>query len=62
METFPASLAICVGNSPVTDEFPAQKSVMQSFDVFFIYAWINGWVNNRGASDWDAIAPIMTSL
>ena len=30
-----ASLAICAWNSPVTDEFPAQRPVSQSFDVFF---------------------------
>ena len=35
METFSASLAICAGNSPVTGEFPAQRPVMRSFDVFF---------------------------
>ena len=35
METFPALLAFCAGNSPVTDEFPAQRSVTRSFDVFF---------------------------
>ena len=35
METFPASLAFCAGNSPVTGEFPAQKPVTRSFDVFF---------------------------
>ena len=35
METFSALLAICAGNSPVTGEFPAQRPVMQSFDVFF---------------------------
>ena len=34
METFPATLAFCAGNSPVTDEFPAQRSVTRSFDVF----------------------------
>ena len=34
-ETFPALLAICAGNSPVTDEFPAQRPVTRSFDVFF---------------------------
>ena len=34
-ETFPALLAICAGNSPVTGEFPAQRPVMRSFDVFF---------------------------
>ena len=35
VETFSALLAICAGNSPVTDEFPAQRPVMRSFDVFF---------------------------
>ena len=34
METFSALLAICVGNSPVTDEFPVQKPVTRSFGVF----------------------------
>ena len=29
MKTFSALLAICAGNSPIPDEFPA------SFDVFF---------------------------
>ena len=35
METFSALLAICAGNSPVTSEFPAQRPVTRSFDVFF---------------------------
>ena len=35
METFSTLLAICVGNSPFTGEFPAQRPVMHSFDVFF---------------------------
>ena len=35
METFSALLAICVGNSPGTGEFPAQRPATQSFDVFF---------------------------
>ena len=34
METFSALLAICAGSSPVTGEFPAQRPVMRSFDVF----------------------------
>ena len=36
METFSASLALCAGNSPVTGEFPAQRPVTRSFDVFFV--------------------------
>ena len=35
METFSTLLAICVGNSPVHDEFPAQRPVTRSFHVFF---------------------------
>ena len=35
METFSALLAICAGNSPVTGEFPAQRPMTRSFDVFF---------------------------
>ena len=35
METFSALLALCARNSPVTGEFPAQRPVTQSFDVFF---------------------------
>ena len=35
METFSALLAICVGNSAVSGEFPAQRPVRWSFDVFF---------------------------
>ena len=35
METFAVLLAICAGNSPVSGEFPAQRPVTQSFDVFF---------------------------
>ena len=34
METFPASLAICAGHSPVPCEFPSQRPVTQSFDAF----------------------------
>ena len=59
METFFALLAICARNSPITGEFPTQRPVMRSFDVFFdlrfnnslIYTWINGWVNNGEAGD-----------
>ena len=35
METFSALLDLCAGNSPVTGEFPPQRPVMRSFDVFF---------------------------
>ena len=51
MEIFSTLLALCVGNSPVTGEFPSQSPVMWSFGLFFIWAWIKGWVNNSDASD-----------
>ena len=35
METFSALLAICARNSLVPGEFPTQRPVTQSFDVFF---------------------------
>ena len=35
METFSALLAIYAGNSPVPGEFPTQRPVTRSFDVFF---------------------------
>ena len=35
METFSALLALCAGNSPSTGEFPTQRPVTRSFDVFF---------------------------
>ena len=31
-------LGLCVGNSPITGEFPALRPVTQSFDVFFDFA------------------------
>ena len=35
METFSALLALCAGNSTVTGEFPSQRPVTRSCDVFF---------------------------
>ena len=51
METFSALLAICAGNSPVTGEFPAQRPVTRSFDVFFDLRLNKGWINNVEAGD-----------
>ena len=35
METFSTLLALCAGNSPVTSEFPSQRPVTQSCNIFF---------------------------
>ena len=50
MEAFSAFLAICAANSPVPGEFPAQRPVTRSFNVFFdqyLYKWLSkqswGW-------------------
>ena len=50
METFFALLALCAGNLPVTGEFPSQRPVTRSFDVFFdlrLHKWLSkqsgGW-------------------
>ena len=52
MEIFFTLLAFCAGKSPVPGEFPAQRPVTRSFEVFFdICAWINDWVNIREAGD-----------
>ena len=51
METFSALLAICAGNSPVPGEFPTQRPVTRSFDVYFDLCLNNGCVNNRKAGD-----------
>ena len=32
METLSALLILCLGNSPVTDEFPSQRPVKRGFD------------------------------
>ena len=50
METFSTLLVRCVGKSPVTGESP-HKGQWRGALIFFISAWINGWVNNRQAGD-----------
>ena len=47
METSSALLAICAGNSPVNGEFPAQRPVTRSFDVF-----IDLRLNKRLSKQW----------
>ena len=61
METFSALLAICAGNSPVSGEFPAQRPVTQSFDVFFDVRLIKRLSKHSRLVIWDAIASIMAS-
>ena len=51
METFSALLAICAGNSPVTDEFPSQRPVTRGFDVSLICA-LNKWSSKQSWGWW----------
>ena len=51
METFSALLPLCTGNSPVTGEFPSQRPVTRSFDIFLDLRLKKGWANNRDAGD-----------
>ena len=51
METFPTLLAFCAGNSPVTGEFPAQRPVTRSFDVFFGLCLNKRLINTRETGD-----------
>ena len=46
-----ALLAICAGNSPVAGDFPTQRPVTRSFDVFFALRLNKGCVNNREGGD-----------
>ena len=63
MKTFSASLALCVGNSPVTGEFTTQRPVSWRFDVFFDLR-LNKTAQQTIATPVisDALALIMTSL
>ena len=47
MKTFSALLALSAGNSPVTAEFPAQRPVTRSFDVFLDLS-----LNKRLSKQW----------
>ena len=51
MKTFSALLALKAWNSPVTGEFPSQRPVTQSFDVFFGLRLNKHLVNNRSIGD-----------
>ena len=62
METFSALLALCAGNSPVQVTSPHKGQWRGALMFSLVYAWINDWINNREAGDWDAIVVIMTSL
>ena len=51
METFSVLLALGAGKSPVTSEFPAQRPVTWSFDVFF-YLRLNKRLSKQSWGRW----------
>ena len=51
METFSALLTLWMGNSLVTGEFPSQRTVTLSFDVFFDLC-LNKWLNKPLTCQW----------
>ena len=51
VEIFFVLLALCEGSPPVNSGFPSQRPVTRSFAVYLIYAWTNGWANNRYAGE-----------
>ena len=66
METFSVLLVICAGNSPVTDEFPVQRPVTRSFDVFFdlrrnkrLSKQWRGWWLRRHCAHYDVTVMIL---
>ena len=61
MEKFSALLAICAGNSPVTGEFPTQRPVTRSFDIFLDLR-MNKPLTIMRLVNLDAIELIMTSM
>ena len=51
METFPPLPAICAGNSLASGEFPVQRPVTRSFDVFFDLC-LNKWLRKQSWGWW----------
>ena len=51
METFSALPAILTGNSPIAGEFPAQRPVTRSIDIFFDLRRNKRLVNNGEAGN-----------
>ena len=51
METFSALLAPCAGNSPVPGEFPSQRPVTRSLDIFFDLS-LNKRLSKRSRRRW----------
>ena len=51
MGTFSTLLALYEGNPSVTFGFPLQSQWLGTLILFLMYAWTNGWANNRDTGD-----------
>ena len=51
METFSALLALCEWNPPLPVDSPHKDQWSGALMFSLIYAWTNGWANNREAGD-----------
>ena len=51
MEQFNALLALCAGNSPITGEFPSQRTVPRGFDIFLDLR-LNKWLSKQSWCWW----------
>ena len=60
-ETVFTFLAICAGNSPVTCEFPSQRPVTRSFDVFFDLR-LSKWLVKQSRRRWFEIDGCNTNV
>ena len=56
METFSRLLALCAGHSSVTGEFPSQRPVTRSFNVFFDLC-LNKWLSKQSWGWWFETPP-----
>ena len=65
METFSALLAICAGKSPVPVEFPTQRPVTRSFDVFLdlrLNKRVEAGELSRYRANYDVTVMILTDI
>ena len=52
METFSALLILCEGNSPITGEFPSQRPMTRSFDIFSLICTKTKWLSKPSRPSW----------
>ena len=61
METFSALMALCEGNPTVIGEFPSQRPVTRSFDIFFD-AHMNKWLSKQSRQRWSRACDFLVRI